>query len=107
MARRSETAEAVLAALVRIEALAARIAEVLESRERERTVLEQEDLLRLTGLARKAALRRHLRKAGIPFREINGRIFTTAEAFTTTLIGRERKRHDEPRWGVTRGAKCS
>lgn len=98
MARRSEAADAVLAALVRIEALATRIAQVLESRERERTVLEQQELLRLTGLTQNAALRRHLRKAGIPFREINGRIFTTAEAFTATLIGRERRKHTEPNW---------
>lgn len=51
-------------------------------------VLEQEDLLRLTGLKQKAALRRHLRQAGIPFRELNGRITTTEDAFTAVLAGR-------------------
>lgn len=52
------------------------------------TIVQYEDLLRLTGLKQKAALRRHLRKAGIPFKEINGRIFTTEEAMTAALCGR-------------------
>lgn len=52
------------------------------------TVLEQEDLLRLTGLKQKAALRRHLRHAGIPFRELNGRITTTEGAMTASIVGR-------------------
>lgn len=55
-------------------------------------VLEQDDLLRLTGLRQKAALRRHLRKAGIPFRELNGRITTTEEALTASIVGRDKNK---------------
>ena len=54
-------------------------------------VLSQSRLFELTGLRQKAALRKHLRRAGVPFREINGRILTTEEAFTATLIGRAKK----------------
>lgn len=66
------------------------------------TVLEQDDLLRLTGLKQKAALRRHLKDAGIPFRELNGRITTTEEAMTASLVGRDKKKNDddEPRWDL-------
>lgn len=56
------------------------------------SVLTQATLLEITGLRQKAALRRHLRRAGIPFREINGRITTTEEAFTATLVGRDKKK---------------
>lgn len=62
------------------------------------TVLTQDDLLRITGLRQKAALRRHLRKASIPFRELGGRITTTEEAFTATLVGREKNKNTEPDW---------
>jgi len=60
-------------------------------------VLSQDRLLELTGLRQKAALRRHLRKAGVPFREIGGRILTTEEAFTATLVGRAKKKKG-PNW---------
>jgi hypothetical protein len=62
------------------------------------SVLEHEDLLKLTGLQQKAALRRHLRAAGVPFRELNGRITTTEEAFTASLVGRDKKKNAEPNW---------
>jgi hypothetical protein len=52
------------------------------------TILTQSQLFELTGLRQKAALRRHLRRAGVPYREIGGRILTTEEAFTATLVGR-------------------
>lgn len=51
----------------------------------------QDELMQLAGLRQKAALRRHLRKAGIPFREVGGRLFTTEEAITATLVGRGKK----------------
>ena len=55
-------------------------------------IISQERLGELTGLTQKAALLRHLRNAGIPFREINGRILTTEEAITAALVGRAKKR---------------
>lgn len=63
------------------------------------SILNQQALLELTGLRQKAALRRHLRKAGIPFREIGGRIVTTEAAFDAALSGRDKKKN-EPRWGA-------
>jgi hypothetical protein len=51
-------------------------------------MIGQDELLKLTGLSQKAALRWHLRKAGIPFKELNGRILTTEEAITASLVGR-------------------
>ena len=55
-------------------------------------VIDQDALLKLAGLQRKGALRRHLKKAGIPFKEINGRILTTEEALTASLVGRAQKK---------------
>jgi len=67
------------------------------------SVLEQEDLMRLTGLRQKAALRRHLRKAGIRFTELGGRISTTEQAFNDALAGRGQKNKiNEPIWGDLR-----
>ena len=60
-------------------------------------VLTQDRLLELTGLRQKAALRRHLRKAGVPFREIGGRILTTEDAITASLAGHAKKKKG-PNW---------
>lgn len=54
-------------------------------------IIGQERLFEITGLRQKAALRRHLRKAGIPFREVNGRILTTQDAFTAAMVGHAKK----------------
>jgi hypothetical protein len=59
-------------------------------------ILTQEKLLEITGLRQRAALRRHLKKAGIPFREIGGRILTTVEAFNAVLVGREKNKARGP-----------
>lgn len=66
-------------------------------------VLGQDRLFELTGLRQKAALRRHLKRAGIPFRELGGRILTTEEAFTATLVGRAKKKNAEPNFGALDG----
>ena len=50
-------------------------------------VIEQEALMRLARTRQKAALRRHLRKAAIPFKELNGRIFTTQTALDAAMVG--------------------
>jgi len=55
-------------------------------------MIGQDELLKLTGLSQRAALRRHLKKAGIPFKELNGRILTTEEAITASLVGRAKKK---------------
>lgn len=66
------------------------------------TVLTEERLIEIAGLRGKArpqaALRRALRKAGIPFRELGGRITTTEEAFTATLVGRAKKKKTGINW---------
>jgi hypothetical protein len=60
------------------------------------SILTEERLMELAGLRQRAALRRHLRKAGIPFRELGGRITTTVEAFNATLVGREKNKGRGP-----------
>jgi hypothetical protein len=50
----------------------------------------------LVGVRQKAALRRHLRRAHIPFHETNGRIWTTEEAINAPLVGREKKEKRGP-----------
>src|SRR5262245_3447864 len=59
-------------------------------------IVSHEQLLSMTGVQQPAALRRALKKAGIPFREHNGRLFTTVDAITATLVGRGKK-HDKTR----------
>lgn len=56
------------------------------------TILTQEALLELTGLKQKAALRRHLRREGIRFCELGGRITTTEQAITDSLAGHAKKK---------------
>lgn len=68
------------------------------------TVLTQDELLKIAGLRQKSALRRHLRRAGIPFREIGGRITTTVAAFDAALAGRDKKKN-EPKWGAAADAR--
>ena len=65
-------------------------------------VIGQDKLLELAGLSQKAALRRHLKKSGIPFKEINGRLVTTEEALTASLVGRAKKKK-QPNFGALDG----
>jgi len=55
-------------------------------------MIGQDELMDLAGLKQKSALRRHLKKAGIPFKELNGRILSTEEAITASLVGRAKKK---------------
>jgi hypothetical protein len=59
-------------------------------------ILTQDRLFELTGLRQRAALRRHLRKACIPFKEMNGRIFTTQAALDAAMVGREKNKARGP-----------
>lgn len=65
-------------------------------------LIGQSRLLEITGLRQKAALRRHLKLAGIPFREVAGTIVTTEAAITATLTGRAKKKKEpsEPNWST-------
>ena len=58
------------------------------------TIVTQDELLKLADVqeGQRAALRRHLKKARIPFKELNGNIFTTEEAITATLVGRAKEK---------------
>lgn len=58
------------------------------------TIVTQDELLRLAKLkeGQRAALRRKLKEARIPFKELNGNIFTTEEAITATLVGRAKEK---------------
>ncbi len=62
-------------------------------------MIGQDELMDLAGLKQKSALRRHLKKAGIPFKELNGRLLTTEEALTSSLVGRARKKR-QPNFGA-------
>jgi hypothetical protein len=55
-------------------------------------ILSQERLLKLTGLKQRAALRRHLRRAGVSFSEVNGRILATEEAFSARVAHGKKKK---------------
>ena len=55
-------------------------------------MIDQDELMNVAGLKQKSALRRHLKKAGIPFKELNGRILTTEEAITASLVGRAKNK---------------
>ena len=54
-------------------------------------IVSQSRLMELTGLRQPAALRRHLKRAGVPFRVVNGKILTTEEAITAAMVGRGKK----------------
>jgi hypothetical protein len=51
-------------------------------------IITESQLLELAGLRQRSALRKALKKAGIPFKELAGVIFTTPEAINAALIGR-------------------
>jgi hypothetical protein len=55
------------------------------------SIIEQGRLMKLAGVRQKAALRRHLRKAGIPFKELAGNIFTTQTALDAAMVGHAKK----------------
>jgi hypothetical protein len=59
-------------------------------------ILSERQLLKLAGLTQRAALRRHLRKSCIPFKELNGRIFTTQAALDAAMVGREKNQKRGP-----------
>ncbi len=52
------------------------------------SIIEQDRLMQVTGVRQKAALRRALRRAGIPFKECAGVIFTTQGALDASMVGR-------------------
>lgn len=53
-------------------------------------ILTHEMLSEATGLTRTADIARHLKRAGIPFRVVNGRILTTEDAVTAVLTGQKK-----------------
>ncbi|MEQ9131155.1 MAG: DUF4224 domain-containing protein [Salinisphaeraceae bacterium] len=53
-------------------------------------ILTHEDLQAMTGKRNRDAMRRALRAAGIPFREVGGRLVTTEDAITAVLAGKAR-----------------
>jgi hypothetical protein len=62
-------------------------------------IVDQDQLMKLAELSSKAALRKHLKRAGIPFGELNGKLYTTVDAMTARLVGRgQNKKPAEPNW---------
>jgi hypothetical protein len=60
------------------------------------SIITQHDLMSLTGLRQKAALRRALRRAGIPFKECAGVIFTTQGALDAAMVGHAKNQNRGP-----------
>jgi hypothetical protein len=54
-------------------------------------IVTHEQLQALTGYTQLAAMRRELRRSGVPVRQTGGRLWTTTEAMTATLIGRAKQ----------------
>lgn len=74
------------------------------------TIIEQERLYEVAGLsakAHRATLRKALKRAAIPFRELNGRIFTTQAAIDAALIGHAKTKSSEPDLGAYFAAKSA
>jgi hypothetical protein len=59
-------------------------------------IVTQQQLMELVRCGQKAALRRHLRGAGIPFKEVNGVIFTTIGALDAAMVGHAKKQNRGP-----------
>jgi hypothetical protein len=55
------------------------------------SIIDQARLMDLTKIRQKAALRKALRRAGIPFKECAGVIFTTQGALDASMVGRGKK----------------
>jgi predicted nucleotidyltransferase len=51
-------------------------------------IIRETELLELSGLSQRSALRKALKKAGIPFKELAGVLFTTQAAIDAALVGR-------------------
>ena len=56
------------------------------------SVVDHDELKAITGLSQTGAMRKHLNKAGIRCKYVNGRLFTTNQAITDSINGRARKR---------------
>ncbi len=67
------------------------------------TIITEERLLEVTGLKQRAALRRHLRRAGVPFKQINGRLLTTQGALDASMVGNAKKTKATPNWNAGNG----
>jgi hypothetical protein len=68
------------------------------------SIVTHEQLLELAGLPAKArisTLRKALKHAGIPHKVLGGRIFSTEDAITASMIGRTANaKKSEPNWSA-------
>ena len=58
-------------------------------------IITHERLLEIAGLeptARVSTLRKALRQAGLPFKEVGGRLVSTEQAFTAALVGHAKEK---------------
>ncbi len=61
-------------------------------------IIDHDELSAMTGLSQMAALKRHLRKAGVRVKEVNGKLFTTTDALTESIMGRAKGQKVGPNW---------
>lgn len=59
-------------------------------------LIGEDRLMEVTGCKQRGALVRHLNRAGIPFRVVNGRILSTESAITAVLVGRSSAKKKGP-----------
>jgi hypothetical protein len=69
---------------------------VLHGEVRVEGIILEAELMALAGCSQRAALRRHLRRAGIPFKELNGHIITTHSALNAAMVGRDKATRKGP-----------
>ncbi len=71
------------------------------------SIITHERLLEISGLsgqARTSTLKKALKRAGIPFRDIAGKVFTTEDALTEVLSGHAKKtKQSRPNWNALDG----
>ena len=65
-------------------------------------LIGEERLMEVTGCKQRGALSRHLRKAGIPFKVVNGHILSTEAAITAALVGRTNAKKKGPNFDAVR-----
>ena len=63
-------------------------------------IIDHDELSAMTGLSQTAAIKRHLRKAGVRVKEVNGRLFTTTAALTESIMGHAKWQKVGPNWAA-------
>ncbi len=55
-------------------------------------MIKHEEIQEALGLKQTGAMKRALKKAGLPFKEVNGRLLAMNDAWTAAQVGRAKKK---------------